>query len=132
MSGICYQRSEVKMRQIIDGTSKTYLVGERYINPENYFTGDDFADNSSMFTGFENETIRTTFSPPKIDTYGDWYLVPTRFGASTCSFGSAHSGIFQMAFVDGSIRAVSYEISPELHRCLGNRYDGEEMDLSGL
>lgn len=132
MTGICYQRSLVRMNSITDGASKTYLVGERYINPENYFTGHDYSDNSSMFSGFENETIRTTFSPPKRDTHGDWYLVKTRFGASTCAFGSAHADIFQMSFVDGSIRAISYSIDPEVHRCLGNRRDGNVLELSSL
>ncbi len=104
MTGIAYLRSEVRMSHITDGTSSTYLVGERYLNPNNYENGNDFADNSSMFSGFENETVRTTYSPPKPDTPGFDYIVQGSVGASTCSFGSAHPTVFQISFVDGSVR----------------------------
>jgi prepilin-type N-terminal cleavage/methylation domain-containing protein len=132
MTGICYQRSDVQIKHIADGMSQTYLVGERYLNPENYLTGEDYADNSSMFSGFENETIRTTHSPPKVDTPGDWYLVATRFGASTCGFGSAHSSVFQISFADGSVHSISYGIDEEIHRSLGNRQDEKVVDLSNF
>ena len=39
--GIVANRSEVRIRDITDGTSKTYLVGEKYINPDAYVTGRD-------------------------------------------------------------------------------------------
>ena len=38
-TGVTYLRSEVKMTDITDGTSKTYLVGERYLDPDHYSTG---------------------------------------------------------------------------------------------
>ncbi len=49
-SGIMYYRSEVKVPMILDGTSKTYLVGEKWMDPDQYeYTGDasklDWGDN---------------------------------------------------------------------------------------
>ena len=44
-TGVMFQRSEVTMAKIRDGSSKTYLIGERYLNPDDYSTGEDFADD---------------------------------------------------------------------------------------
>ena len=35
-NGVCYLRSTVKIKDITDGTSKTYMVGEKYQRPESY------------------------------------------------------------------------------------------------
>ena len=41
------------------------------------------------------------------------------------AFGSAHSGGLNMAFCDGSVQTVSYDVDPWVHRNLANRMDGE-------
>ena len=43
-------------------------------------------------------------------------------------FGRRHANGFNMAFCDGSVQTVSYTINPAIHRCLGNRADGEAID----
>jgi prepilin-type processing-associated H-X9-DG protein len=47
-------------------------------------------------------------------------------------FGSAHSGVAHFAFCDGSVRAVSYQIEDDVMRRLGNRHDGQPVDLGQL
>jgi prepilin-type processing-associated H-X9-DG protein len=43
------------------------------------------------------------------------------------AFGGPHSGGWQAVFCDGSVRFVSYEMEPMIHRWLGNRRDGNAV-----
>ncbi|NLF06771.1 MAG: DUF1559 domain-containing protein [Pirellulaceae bacterium] len=129
-TGIAYICSEVKMADVSDGTSTTYLCGEKYLNPDNYLTGIDGADDQSAYTGADSDNHRWTgvngiaseASTPRQDTPG---YVPPFIG---CPFGSAHANGFHMAFCDGSVQMMSYSIDLEIHRRLGNRNDGMIID----
>ena len=126
-TGICYFRSQVAMRDITDGTSNTYLVGEKNLNPDSYSNGMDHGDNEFLFCGYDNESHRLTyFDPayaPRPDTPGvENYL----------SFGSAHATGFNMSFCDGSVQSLSYDIDLATHNRLGNRRDGLPIDASKL
>jgi prepilin-type processing-associated H-X9-DG protein len=124
-TGICYLRSQIRVGDVLDGASNTYLIGEKYLNPDSYEDGSDGADNESMYSGYNNDNHRSTriTYPPLQDTPGLITPYP---------FGSAHSGAFNMVFCDGSVRTVSYAVDKQLHRRLGNREDGEAVDLSSL
>ena len=39
------------------------MVGEKYLNPDSYLDGTDWADNESMYSGEDNDTNRTTYCP---------------------------------------------------------------------
>ena len=122
-NGLVFQRSEVRLAQIQDGTSKTYLVGEKYLNPDSYATGLDPSDDHSLFVGDDYDPHGWTeigSCPVSQDTPGlqlSW------------SFGSAHAGIFIMAMADGSTRSVSQSIYPTVHRDLGDRADGRSVQV---
>jgi prepilin-type processing-associated H-X9-DG protein len=45
-------------------------------------------------------------------------------------FGSAHSGGMNMAFCDGSVHSVIYEIDATVHAMLSDRQDGNTVDAS--
>jgi prepilin-type N-terminal cleavage/methylation domain-containing protein len=57
--GISYVRSKVTPKNIPDGLSKTIAVGEKYLDPLYYETGDDGADNEHCYTGWNNDIYRT-------------------------------------------------------------------------
>jgi prepilin-type N-terminal cleavage/methylation domain-containing protein/prepilin-type processing-associated H-X9-DG protein len=134
LTGISYQRSEVSTRQITDGTSKTYMLGEKALKVGFYATGTDGGDNETWCTGFNNDNFRKTanggpapgsFSalPPLPDTTTD---------DENHSFGSPHSGGCNMAFCDGSVHTISFDIDWQIHRDLGDRADGNAVDTSGM
>ena len=60
MTGVSFERSTIPIRRITDGTSKTYLVAERYIFEPDYETGFSIGDNETWCTGFNNDNYRKT------------------------------------------------------------------------
>ncbi len=120
-TGICYLRSHVTLANVTDGASNTYLVGEKYLNPDSYFNGADPADDQTMYEGFDNDNHRSCLVPPRQDTPG---FTSTEF------FGSAHPSGCQFVFCDGSVHSISYSIDQETNRRLGNRRDGLALDSS--
>lgn len=118
-TGISFAYKAVSIGQIVDGTSNTYCVGEKYLNPNSYFDGTSPGDNATMYNGHNSDMYRSThlrFGAP----------IPDRPGLEIKQvFGSAHAAGCHMAMCDGSVRTIGYDIDPEIHRRLGNRQDGE-------
>ena len=50
--------STLRMAEITDGVSNTYLLCEKYLNPDRYTTGDDGADNNTACVGYDWDHIR--------------------------------------------------------------------------
>jgi prepilin-type N-terminal cleavage/methylation domain-containing protein len=137
MSGVIFQRSEVKIRQITDGTTSTYLLGEKNLDPNHYLDCDVVNDDQSMYNGYDKDTIRGAdiwlpglgspddppARPPMPDTPGvlyDW------------SLGGPHPGGWIAVFCDNSVRFLSFDMKPVLHQNFGSRYDGRISDFSNL
>jgi prepilin-type processing-associated H-X9-DG protein len=113
--GVSFQRSEVSFTKIEDGTSKTYLLGEKYIDPADYETGEDYGDDTSYFNGADQDTQRWSVDEPSQDQFGQ---------QAPSTWGSAHPGAFNMAMADASVQSISYSTDLVVHRQMGNRRDG--------
>jgi prepilin-type processing-associated H-X9-DG protein len=122
-TGISYMRSKVSLANVTDGASNTYLIGEKYLTPDNYYNGVDPADDQALLGGFDNDNYRSTLTPPMQDTPGV---------GNTVAYGSAHPGSYNATFCDGSVHAISYFIDPLTHLHLGNRADGAAIDFSKI
>jgi hypothetical protein len=124
-TGVVFRRSEVRVASIRDGLSSTYLLGESYLNPQQYETGKAENDDQGLYVGFDRDTLRVTSPefPPLRDHHGL---------DSDHSFGSAHPAGWHAALCDGSVRMLSYQIGVEVHRRLGNRKDCLPLDAGSF
>ena len=112
-TGISYQRSRVRPGMVCDGLSHTYLIGEKHVFRDAYHTADDRGYNRSCWSGVDRDLSRWTAGAPIPDA---WHGIGSRFG-------SAHSGFWHVAFCDGSVRKLTFDISYKLHQMNGHRCD---------
>ncbi len=133
-TGISYIHSQINIAFVRDGTSYTFMVGEKYLNPDHYLDGLDGSDDWSMYTGQQDDINRGTAcaTQPAPSPCTQYYtpMQDTPGVTSGYLFGSAHAGAFNIAFCDGSIHAIAYEIDQAVYRQLCNRSDGQVIDSS--
>ncbi len=133
-TGISYYRSEVRDAQVEDGLSRTYLYGEKYMAADLYDDPsvsdgiDMMGDNQSAWAGYEWDNHRVAWNPDA--AWPEASYQPSRDGtgddaSNVYAFGSPHPTSLNMAFCDGSVRPVSYDIDRDVHRYQANRLDGQ-------
>jgi prepilin-type N-terminal cleavage/methylation domain-containing protein/prepilin-type processing-associated H-X9-DG protein len=131
-NGVVCVHLVLRIREISDGTSHTYYAGEKYLNPDYYLNGLDYADDGCMYAGFDWDMVRWgTYDA----TNAANNLLPLRDRKGIGmlpNFGSAHAAACNFVFCDGSVHSISYDINPETHRRLCNRRDGAGIDNTKL
>jgi prepilin-type N-terminal cleavage/methylation domain-containing protein/prepilin-type processing-associated H-X9-DG protein len=131
-TGVIYCHSQTSMADISDGSSNTYLIGEKYVNSDVYYDGTGPYDDSSWEAGADWDILRWSgiTTAPASTAYAPQQDAPGVDAGMT--FGSAHAGTFNMAMCDGSVQGVSYNVDVLTHWRLGNRSDGEPVDAKNL
>jgi len=121
--GIWTLGRHTRIKHIVDGTSNTYLVGEKAMDTLKYDTGNDFGDRSPLAglatsAGATNSYVRFAVQSP------------TRDVANNCmschNFGSSHPATWNISMADGSVRSLSYQMDLKLHLALGT-INGHEV-----
>jgi prepilin-type processing-associated H-X9-DG protein len=124
LDGVVVYHRAVKLKQISDGLSNTYMLGEKALVIPHYEDGKAPCDDQSYYLGFDQDTNLSSFSLPIVDSPFD---IDVHF-----RFGSAHTTMFNMSFCDGSVHPISYDIDIAVHQALGSRNGGENLDDAAL
>jgi len=116
-NGIFYWNSSVRIRSIIDGTSNTFMVGERSISSA-----------AGIWVGLranqnENDAVTDCSHDSQLNTV-------------VRSFSSPHRGGSHFLFCDGSVQVISEEVESSAgtgekmgtYQKLGQRNDGQPFD----
>ena len=147
-TGIFYPGSQLAVKKIPDGLSKTYLFGEKALQPQHYDPSAlpsaqrNWGDDQSMYQGHNYDTIRwagMSSSPPTLANGAAWQPLKDENhynsdGTADSSwgiqnFGSAHpSGCF-FVMCDSSVQTVAFTVDPAVHWKLANRKDGFQVEL---
>ncbi len=129
----------IPFARITDGSSHTFLLGEKYVRTD-WYGGGSKSDDKGWTDGWDPDTMRSTcfgayqdsdgagFSFTPLNENGDF------FGKDldVYYFGSAHTGGFNGVFADGSVHTLGYDIDPVLLNALATRGGDEVIDATAV
>lgn len=119
--GIISQASTVGLRQITDGTSKTYLIGEKFAEPSLYRLPARSEHHGHWGYDWGNIRLAARRQLP----WRDRDLgTPGGSDAGNHHFGGPHQAGFQTVLCDGSVHMISFSIDGLAHQSMGVRDDG--------
>ena len=115
-------RGQLTFAAITDGTSQTFLFGEKHVRP-NSLRGKN--EDRSAFGG-QNNSIRRMAGVGPTGNVRPLRPPQDQNGAKANeSFGGPHPGVCQFVFVDGSVRAVRTSMDVRTLTLLAARNDGQ-------
>jgi hypothetical protein len=106
----------VRLAEITDGLTNTLMVGEKHVPANSFLT---YPWDCSLYDG-HNPICSTRAGGPEFPIASS----PTDPG---WKFGSAHPGIVQFVFCDGSVRSLMKSIDPSTLGLLAQRNDGQPI-----
>lgn len=143
MDGVFLPFMSIKLKEILDGTSNTFALGERTYQIRSYFSGAFFIGNKDFVIGKANDPTKVCVDSSKNMTWGIGtpesisYYVRTNVappGAikkvlfNDLFWGSEHPGGCHFAYADGSVHFLSNSTSLSSLRNQASRADGEAGD----
>jgi prepilin-type N-terminal cleavage/methylation domain-containing protein len=112
-----------RFKDIRDGTAYTLAIGEKWLKPSNYDTG-DWHDDRGWTDGWDPDIVRYTGFRPVKDAQS------TGYGWEGYQFGSAHEGIVHFVMGDGAVRGINISLDATLFNNLGSRDDGKDVSAA--
>ncbi len=111
-----------KMGEIKDGTSNTFIIGEKRLQPNQYQSG-AWHDDRGWSDGYDPDTVRYT---------GTVFAPDNNTGVSGYEFGGPHAGAMNAVWADGSVRPIGYSIDATLFNNIADRRDGMVINMGKI
>jgi len=132
-SGLFFRNSRIGFRDITDGSSQTFAIGERS-HDLSYVTWTGRAIGGWLFTTPSFEGGRNKFNPDPEESFtmvlgpigiSDGIRTPNYPAAHVEDYRSRHPGGVNFLFGDGSVRFIKDTISEPIYQALATRAGGE-------
>jgi type II secretory pathway pseudopilin PulG len=147
INGVTFAASKISLRNVSDGTTKTFFAGEKALQPK-YYTGGGPSDSGALYEGQDSDVVRwafhggdykTTYAQAVTlnlsDPTNNYFLLPQRDEDNASddfdryNFGAAHPSGTQFAMCDGSVQTIPYSVDRQVFWNLCNRRDGQNVQL---
>jgi len=115
--------SYTAMDRIPDGTSNTFLIGEKHVRPDHFGEAGD--GDRAYYSGLSYNTAQRA-AGPGYPLVSDVHDNGSHFNSR---FGGPHPGVCLFAFVDGHVSSISVGIDPINLGRLANREDGQTISV---
>jgi prepilin-type N-terminal cleavage/methylation domain-containing protein len=150
LNDVTIKLEPITTSKILDGTSNSLMLGEKYVSIEFYSNVSEWGDNESWAWGNSWGHTRNANQQPRQDSKhgpatigtppanaganagscGPWGL--GAFGGYFDYWGSAHPAGFQAGMADGSVRTIRYNIAMPILRAISHRSDGQAVGAGDL
>lgn len=118
--GVIFAGSSLPPVRLRDGATNTYLFAEKYV-PQAFYTAGGIGYLTVAYAGDSPDTLRGGHRVPLSDSTA---LASNRQAGA---FGGPHSGVFNAAFCDGSVRSIDFSIDAQTHFLLSAREDRQAV-----
>ena len=108
--------SRTRIASVTDGTSNTFLIGEKYVRLTSFGRNEDTA----LYNGDRPDPTLRCAGPR-------FPLARSLTEPYNRQFGGPHPGVCQFLFLDGAVRALSTATSGTILGLLANRADGQPI-----
>src|SRR5262249_49310751 len=109
-------KARTNIASITDGTSNTFVIGEKYVRLTSFGRNEDTA----LYNGDRPDPTLRCAGPR-------FPLARSLTEPYNRQFGGPHPGVCQFLFLDGAVRAISTATSGSILGLLANRADGQPI-----
>jgi len=123
VNGVIYSCSMIRMPDITDGASCTFMIGESYVDPDYYATAQDKGDSGDVFQGDNADNVRLGLCGLPTVTRHAWLDVLGARPVWQRTFQRPFHGVLRRI---GAVYELSIDTTAYEHLC--NRKDGTPVD----